>query len=40
MSEAPAKPTDETVERGKLRRRIEAREAERRLRADLDWLND
>ena len=37
---APAKPSPESLSAGRLRRAIEAREAVRRLRADLDWLHD
>ena len=36
--EAPAKPSPESLAAGRLRRMIEAREAARRLRTDLDWL--
>ena len=38
--EKPAKPSPESLAAGRMRKAIEAREAARRLRADLDWLAD
>ena len=35
----PAKPSPESLAAGRLRRAIEAREAVRRLRGELDWLD-